>query len=281
MSNVRPTPTGFLTNAILVRTIAARQSLQEIPVASPFNPDHMDDPFLTANNPSSPTHVSPITGLPFSVSSPKTGQLFNIFHPSDPISYRLEPLISPAMKELKPQLLPYTKKGIFGNVAPQGLAGIGAKVGQSVGGLWSSFSAGIASGILNRSLGLTSEEVARMTANASASENQVPGAGTNIAAGGVIPDVSKMGEKTAERKKQLADSTALEGSASLSGNNPTLIDDDLETLYSKFQKNRAETVEDASRKMQDDERKARKMRAEESKVRALNRNGRVDYSIQE
>lgn len=182
------------------------------------------------------------------------------------------------MKELKPQLLPYTKKGIFGNVAPQGLTGIGAKVGQSVSGLWSSLSAGIASNILNRSLGLTSEEVARMNAQAS----EQPGAGTNIAAGGVITDTDKMGEKAAERKKQLADSTSLEGPASPSGNNPTLIDDELETLYSKFEKSRADAVKaDENRKMQDEERKARKMRMEEGKVRALNRNGRVDYSIQE
>ena len=249
---------------------------------SPLNPEEIDDPFLTANIASGASQVSPVTGLPFSVSSPKVGQLFNIFHPSDPISYRLEPLISPVMKELKPQLLPYTKKGIFGNVAPQGLTGIGAKVGQSVSGLWSSFSAGIASNILNRSLGLTSEEVARMTANASAGEQHAPGAGTNIAAGGVIHDASRMGEKAAERKKQLADSRTLEGHHSTSGNDPTLIDDELETLYSQFQKNRAEIAsEDASRKIQDDERKVKKMRAEEAKVRALNRNGRVDYSIQE
>ncbi|OIW34200.1 hypothetical protein CONLIGDRAFT_214428 [Coniochaeta ligniaria NRRL 30616] len=84
----------------------------------------------------------------------------HIFHPSDPIAYRLEPLISKAMSSLKPQALPYTKKGIFGTVALQGLTGIGAKVGQSVSGLWSSFSAGIASSLLNRSLGLTQEDSA-------------------------------------------------------------------------------------------------------------------------
>ncbi|KAG9587068.1 DDHD-domain-containing protein, partial [Aureobasidium melanogenum] len=47
------------------------------------------------------------------VSSPKCRQVFNIFHPTDPISYRIEPLISPAMSSLKPQPLPYTKRGIF------------------------------------------------------------------------------------------------------------------------------------------------------------------------
>lgn len=189
------------------------------------------------------------------------------------------------MASLKPQTLPYTKKGIFGNVAPQGFTGIGAKVGQSVSGLWSSLSAGIANNLLNRSLGLSNEEVARMTASANspspAQQGQVPGAGTNISAGSVISDTSKMGEKTMERQKQLADSKT-GGPAIMSGNDPTLIDDELETLYARFNKKRAElSNEDLAAKTQLDDTKARKMRIEEGKVRSLNRNGRVDYSIQE
>ncbi|KZL87030.1 ddhd domain-containing protein, partial [Colletotrichum incanum] len=265
------------------RTISARHLPNARPSESPLNPDLIDDPFLTAT-PSSPTHrVSAITGLPYSVSSPKVSQLFNIFHPSDPISYRLEPLISPAMSSLKPQVLPYTKKGIFGNVAQQGLSGIGMKVGQSVSGLWSSLSAGIASNLLNRSLGFSNEDVAKM--NSTNAPQQVSGAGTNIADSGVISDVSKLEAKTNERKKQLADSKAMVGRTSISGNEMTLIDDELETLYSKFQEKRVDLA-----KADDDggradwieaERKAQKLRREEMKVRALNRNGRVDYSIQE
>jgi hypothetical protein len=214
------------------------------------------------------SQTSTITGLPTSVSSPKVGELYNVFHPSDPISYRLEPLISPSMSSLKPQLLPYTKKGIFGNVAPQGLTGIGTRVGQSVSGMWSSLSAGIASNLLNRSLGLSSDEVARITDQSNVGEVPV--------------DTSKMGEKTDARKKQLADSTTLEGNSSESGHSPTLIDDELETLFSKFQQRRAEIDKDSDPiKVQDEDRKARKLRVEESKVRALNHNGRVDYSIQE
>ena len=150
----------------------------------------MEDPFLAAQ---STERLSKISGLPFSVSSPKVEQLFNIFHPSDPISYRLEPLISPAMAGLKPQLLPYTKKSIFGNVAPQGLTGIGAKVGQSVSDLWSNFSAGVASNLLNRSLGLSNEEVARLAATPAT--ELPPGAGTNISAGGVLQTSTNKGDK--------------------------------------------------------------------------------------
>lgn len=101
----------------------------------------------------------------------------------------------------------------------------------------------------------------------------------------VISDASKLGEKTNERKKQLADSKSMMGRTSLSGNEMTLIDDELETLYSKFQEKRVDLA-----KTNDDgdaadwieaERKSQKLRREEMKVRALNRNGRVDYSIQE
>jgi hypothetical protein len=192
------------------------------------------------------------------------------------------------MSTLKPQLLPYTKRGIFGNVAPQGLTGIGAKVGQSVSGLWSSLSAGIASNLLNRSLGLSSEEVARLTANASQGE------ATNTDATGIKAatnrDVSSAAEKlevTDARMRKLADSAA--GNAALDSragdhHNPTLIDDEIETLYSSFQKSRLrpnKDEDDTTTTAADEDKKARKMRNEEAKVRALNRNGRVDYSIQE
>ncbi|KAI1372953.1 DDHD domain-containing protein [Hypoxylon crocopeplum] len=276
------------------RTIAARGKPNAAPSESPLDPEYVEDPFLSAM--ATDQRVSAITGLPFSVSSPKLGQLFNIFHPSDPISYRLEPLISPAMSSLKPQALPYTKKGIFGAVAPQGLSGLGVKVGQSVSGLWSSFSAGIASSLLNRSLGLTNEDVANFNAaNASASnnpqtQNLPPGAGTNIVSGGVISDTNAQSEKTDARKKALA----RQNSSTAGGNSSrdaTLIDDELETLYARFQKKRVEEHKNSASRAEEgqelgeawaaEELKAQKLRREEAKVRALNLNGRVDYSIQE
>lgn len=268
------------------RTISARHLPNALPSESPLNPEYMDDPFLSYPVANADQRVSPITGLPYSISSPKVSQLFNIFHPSDPISYRLEPLISPAMSTLKPQMLPYTKKGIFGSVAPQGLTGIGAKVGQSVSGLWSSLSAGIANTMLNRSLGLTQEDVANITASASPQHTPSPAAGTNISTStGVISDSSHLSRQADERKKQLAEKRKGSSGNGRNGNDMTLIDDDLETLYSQFQKKRVDlnqeegdTIKD---KWVDEEKKASKLRREELKVRALNRNGRVDYSIQE
>lgn len=223
--------------------------------------------------------------LPPSVSSPKARQLFNIFHPSDPISYRLEPLISPAMTALKPQGLPYTKKGLL-NAANQGLTGIGAKVGQSVSGLWSSLSAGIANNMLNRSLGLTNEEVAQMADQVRSSQAQgESGAATNTSSGTFTTDESRNEDRTDERQKQLAKFAASGKQAGAGGNDPTLLDDELETLFSQFQKRPAgpslDGEGDDSGEVQNELRRARKMRMEENKVRALNRNGRVDYNIQE
>ncbi|KAK4447945.1 phospholipase DDHD2 [Podospora aff. communis PSN243] len=271
------------------RTIAARSLPGAAASMSPLNPEYMEDPFLSVTQPSAYTdeRVSPITGLPFNVSSPKVNQLFNIFHPSDPIAYRLEPLISTAMSSLKPQQLPYTKKGFLGSVAPQGLTGIGAKVGQSVSGMWSNLSAGIATSLLNRSLGLSQDDVARINAH---SYNPSPGAGTNIS-GGVISDKNLSdalrSEKTAERQRELAGG---KGGMTESGNEQTLIDDELETLFSKFQQNRIAIAKEKGLSTDtainvdaivEEEQKAAKMRKEEMKARALNRNGRIDYCIQE
>ncbi|KAM0424669.1 hypothetical protein ACHAPT_010195 [Fusarium lateritium] len=159
-------------------------------------------------------------------------------------------------------------------------------VGQSVSGLWSSLSAGIASNLLNRSLGFNSEDVARITANASRGEPQaLEGAGSRTLASGDTPDAAEKRVATDARMKKLADSaTGVSdiGSGLMSDHSPTLIDDELETLYSKFQQSRTQLSKDGeTTTTSDEDRKARKLRNEEGKVRALNRNGRVDYSIQE
>jgi len=268
------------------RTIAARHHPEAAPAESPMNPDYMDDPFLSANYPLQ-EDVFPKAGLPYTISSPKCAQLYNIFHPSDPIAYRLEPLIAPAMSSLKAQALPYTKKGIFNASAAQGITGIGARVGQSVSGLWSSLSSGIASSLLNRSLGLTGEDIASMERASHSQRIPTPplsmGAGTNIIAGGVISDMHVLTrENTNEKKRQLAQDTA---NADRDGNDnaPTLIDDDIETLYAGFQKRRKSQQENekTNREWMEAEEKSKKLRREEMKVRGLNQNGRVDFSIQE
>ncbi|KAI9736817.1 MAG: hypothetical protein M1818_005868 [Claussenomyces sp. TS43310] len=280
------------------RTIAARHQANALPTESPMETDFLDGPFFAGSHPTSKysagERISPVTGLPFTISSPKCAQLYNIFHPSDPISYRLEPLIAPAMASLKPQALPYTKKGIFGSSASQGLTGIGSRVGQSVSGLWSSLSSGIASSLLNRSLGLTGEDVASMggTGAQQSSSNRIgpssAAAGTNISAGGVIsPEAHPpplIRENTSEKKLQLAENTAAADRDGHPASAPTLIDDDIETLYAGFQKQRKGPSDEDNvhdQKWAEAEEKSSKLRREELKVRSLNQNGRVDFSIQE
>lgn len=116
------------------RTIAGRPKASAGTFVPPTTPAaSIDDPFAEGSE----DHAFDIT-----VSSPLCKQIFNIFHPSDPISYRLEPLISPAMSSLKSQPLPYTKKGIFGAPASQGISGIGQRVGQGVTDFWTSLGSG-------------------------------------------------------------------------------------------------------------------------------------------
>jgi len=252
------------------RRIAARKLISGMPVQSPMNPDAMDDPFLGASSSRSGDVGGTRDGdiLSITVSSPKCQQLYNIFHPADPIAYRIEPLISRVMASMKAQPLPYTKKGIFG-VQGQGLTNIGARVGQSVSGLWSNFTSGMASSLLNRSLGLTGEGGLSSTTRMNAPQIQhkaspSTGMGTNVSAGGV----------TSEQEQNIE-------------HPPTLIDSELETLYAGFEKRRKSHQSDESRDLGESaawmeaEDRSKRLRREEAKVRALNNNGRVDFSVQE
>ncbi|EPS44268.1 hypothetical protein H072_1768 [Dactylellina haptotyla CBS 200.50] len=203
--------------------------------------------------------------LDINTSSPLCGQLYNIFHPTDPISYRMEPLVTKAMSEIKPQNLPYTKKTLLGNQLA-GLSGIG----QSITSLWSNFSAGVASSILNRSLGFTGEYAAM-----SASERRKSISSLDI------ETWYDEGEEMEHR--------------------PTQIDGELETLYAGFQKRRHSksdekdaagakadgngkkkgTEEEKTEAERRAEETAKRLKVEERKVRALNRTGRIDFSVQE
>lgn len=213
-------------------------------------------------------------------SSPKCKQLFNVFHPSDPIAYRLEPLVSQSMSSIKPQLLPSTKKNFFS--APMG----------QFSGLWSTFSTGITNSFITRSLGLTAEDAARLGAPAEQAQgaqaaqqlapnqaNPSAGAGTNIS-GGVVPDSSNNAAMATAREVQKSVQTGDDVVP------PTLIDDDLETLYSGFLKRKLQG-DIGSRDLGDNalwaeaEERGRRLRREEAKVRALNTTGRIDFALRE
>mgnify|MGYP001658348442 CR=1 FL=1 len=193
---------------------------------------------------------------PAIVSAPKCRDLYNIFHPSDPVSYRIEPLISPAMATLKPQPLPSVKKSLW-TTSGQSLSILGTRMGQSVGSLWTNFTSGVASSLLNRSLGLN---------------------GDDPSAGGAL------GKQSDDKSHKRTQSGSVQhGPHESDDHYQTLIESDLETLYDGFQKSRSDRKPQASSTDPDTdtEDQERKLKFEDAKVRALNANGRVDYSVQE
>jgi hypothetical protein len=263
------------------RTIAGRTAPDAMAAESPMNPNSIDDPLSSSYaRPGGPNSAKSDL-LSIAVSSPKCAQLFNIFHPTDPIAYRIEPLISHAMAALKPQPLPYTKKGIF---AAPGLTNIGNRVGQSFSGLWSNITTGVASSLLNRTLGLTDGgQYPPAQTRAPLSQSGLSlAAGTNAVGGGVTsgPDAS-------EDEKKKATSNPKINTDSNPEHPPTLIDENIETLFSGYQKRRKSLQSDEgsdlgeSPEWQEADDRARRLRREEAKVRALNSTGRVDFSIQE
>lgn len=143
-------------------------------------------------------------------------------------------------------------------------------------GLWSSFSSGIASSLLNRSLGISAEQAGQLS-------NQVPQ--RQPLSNEFSPDLTDPAILNDERKRQLAEGQI--GLGEEGRHPPTLIDAEMETLYAGFQRhvNGEEDAEDGGilglGKGQTIEEQAKKLKKEEAKVRALNSNGRVDYAIQE
>jgi hypothetical protein len=254
------------------RTISGRSTIAAQDLAfSPFDPDPLGgDPFENASRNASGQHRSKDL-IPITTSSPKCVDFFNIFHPTDPIAYRIEPLISPAMASLKPQPLPYVKKGLFG--AP-GIANISQRVGQSVMSSWYGLTSGVASSLINRSLGITGEEQA-LPQDKSKTPAQTTLPNGQPAGVEQAPADGKKQEAVAEMAKN-ADSDDL----------PTLIDGEIETLYAGFQKRRRSGASAASDEpsglgFELEQERARRLKREEAKVKALNSNGRVDYHIQE
>ncbi|KAK4548998.1 hypothetical protein LTR36_008771 [Oleoguttula mirabilis] len=270
------------------RNIVARDKGESLRRAMTTN---MEDPMLGAapsrKTTSASMGASSESDIP--ASRPKCSQIFNIFHPTDPISYRIEPLISPAMATLKPQPLPYTKRGIFGAPMGQGLTGIGTRVSQSVSSMWSS----VASSLLTRGLGYN--EPAQLSSSQAGGKSSVPlsmGAGTNVA----IPTARTPAEGTeitkigGDMQEKIANDALAAGKKGQ--HPPTLIDAELETLFAGYQKRRKSVQSDSetrdlgagavgSPEWQEAEERAKKLRREEEKVRRLNSNGRVDYAIQE
>ncbi|BDD60533.1 hypothetical protein MPDQ_001127 [Monascus purpureus] len=255
------------------KTIAGRSTLGS---KNGGNTIDIQSPAEIVHRPSAPRHSVILEGdlndISPTVSSPNCRRLYNIFHPSDPVSYRIEPLISPAMAALKPQPLPSVKKSLW-TASGQSLSVIGTRVGQSVGSLWTNFTSGVASSLLNRSLGLGSEDAHQTSTNVNSQPQQTqPPPITDLAR-------EKQSHPASNTSDQQEDDNTLE----------TSVDQEFETLYCRFQDLRSGhrrgdsqpcTVEGTADSQEMDDR-ARKLKIEDAKVRALNSNGRVDYSLQE
>src|SRR5690606_30131687 len=101
-------------------------------------------------------------------------QLFNIFHPSDPLAYRFEPLIARGAAKAKPQDIPYVKRTIFSD------RGWSGEVQRGVAGWWR----GVVSGVLQRGLGLDkdSDEPQKDSVSTPKKADQATLAGTKTAA---------------------------------------------------------------------------------------------------
>lgn len=275
------------------RTVAGRPHVRDAaPPMSPFDPDPMqNNPFSGLGDLSSAQTNT--MNLPITTSSPKCSEFFNIFHPTDPIAYRIEPLISPAMSSLKAQPLPYTKRGLF---AAPGMANLTARVSQQVISGWYNLTSGVASSLINRSLGITGEEQALPSDKPRPTSSQYQVSSTNpsdtsnsevsrsVSSTTTVPPLP-VTEVVATSNKQ----KALAESASKSEHPddiPALIDTEIETLYEGFQKRRrsqgsVRSTEPTDLEYELEQEKARRLKREEAKVRALNSNGRVDYAIQE
>jgi hypothetical protein len=140
--------------------------------------------------------------------------------------------------------------------------------------------------LINKSLGITGEEQAlpqdnpagKTPASSKAAAKRASGGetGGNAAASPSMP--------VADEKKQQALAEAAMFSADPTYK-PTLIDSEMETLYAGFQKPSRtpfrSRASDGGEYSGASATRDRKMQREEAKVRALNSNGRVDYSIQE
>ncbi|KAJ8102497.1 DDHD domain-containing protein [Lipomyces tetrasporus] len=212
------------------KTIAPRtvKSIEDQPL-SPLDFD-LDNPFEDNKKP---------TGT---VSTPKVEDIYNVFHPADPISYRLEPLIVKRMAELKPQAIPSTRKGINTQIA--NLAELTQRVAQSASNMWSSMASGLASTILNKSLGYEGDTSANLS-------------GTG--------DVANSGASSSETSSTFRQDLAI------TIHNPP--ESGVETLYSKFQKESGKLTKVAEEQA--------KLQRDEELIRGLNYTGRLDFSLPE
>lgn len=65
------------------------------------------------------------------------GSFYNIFHPCDPVAYRVEPLVDRKAAKVSPKLVPYTRGGLTSQI--QELSDLGNKISSSASNAWDNF----------------------------------------------------------------------------------------------------------------------------------------------
>lgn len=103
-----------LGSVVLFDLLAHQQTQDEEPLLLPSNA-HIDFPqlafpvdlFFTLGSPIGMFLCVREQELPPNFRFPTTSRFLNVFHPLDPIAYRLEPLLQPALSQLPPALVPH------------------------------------------------------------------------------------------------------------------------------------------------------------------------------
>lgn len=103
--------------------------------------------------------ISPSNGASAAVSFayPDVDHVYNIFHRSDPVAYRLEPLVARQYgAKLKPASIPYIKGGLK-SMLDAGFV-VGNDLATKAGAMLESFKSGITSSLFMRGLGFNKQE---------------------------------------------------------------------------------------------------------------------------
>ncbi|KAG1150853.1 hypothetical protein G6F37_001601 [Rhizopus arrhizus] len=89
---------------------------------------------------------------------PAVDNLYNIFHKSDPVAYRLEPLIARHYTaKLKPEPIPYMKGGLKSVI--EASFNVGSGIANRAGAMYESIKMGLTTNLFMRGLGLTKQQI--------------------------------------------------------------------------------------------------------------------------
>ncbi|CAO3702023.1 unnamed protein product [Rhizopus stolonifer] len=89
---------------------------------------------------------------------PAVDNLYNIFHKSDPVAYRLEPLIARHYTtKLKPEPIPYMKGGLKSVL--EASYNVGSGIANRAGAMYESIKMGLTTNLFMRGLGLTRQQI--------------------------------------------------------------------------------------------------------------------------